>query len=79
MKKVELVRLSRITRKLCTFQDGGYKYMACTTLTCKWGGHVPCVPPGSDAPVPKIPRLGVRNANPKLQSLLSQEQVKLPT
>jgi len=25
MKKVELVRLSRITQKLRTFQDGGYK------------------------------------------------------
>ena len=50
MKKVELVRLRRITQKLRTFQDGGYKYMACTPLTCNWGGHVPCVPPGSDAP-----------------------------
>jgi len=46
MKKVELVRLSRIrpTQKLHTFQDGGYKYMACTPLTCNWGDMSPASP-----------------------------------
>jgi len=44
MKKVELVRLSRITQKLRTFQDGGYKYMACTPSPVSGGDMSPASP-----------------------------------